>query len=115
MQHYKHHAELHGQAFVVLDSHGGDLEEFLRHGPSPYPPALSSSEGSLNSCTKSHLLHYILQATTSNTISADEKLVTPDSYDFIIIDGGVLIHSLPGGTTVQGKTFDSDFDSVFCH
>ena len=50
MQHFKRHAELYGQAFVALDSHGGDLEEFFRHESSPYPPALSS-EGSLNSCT----------------------------------------------------------------
>ena len=110
MQHFEH-AELYGQAFVVLDSRGEDLEEFFRHESSPYPPALSS-EGSLNSCTKSDLLHYNLEATTSNTFSADEELVTPDSYDFIVIDGRVLIHSLPG-ITVQGKTFDSYFDSVF--
>ena len=31
----------------------------------------------------------------------------------IVIDGGVLIHSLPG-TTVEGKTFDSYFDKVSC-
>ena len=55
MQHFKHHAELYGKAFIVLDSRGGDLEEFFHHESSPYPPALSS-EGSLNSCTKSDLL-----------------------------------------------------------
>ena len=37
-----------------------------------------------------------------------------DVYNFIIIDGGVLIHSLPG-TTVECKTFDSYFDNVLCH
>ena len=31
----------------------------------------------------------------------------------IVIDGGVLIHSLPS-TTVEGKTFDSYFDKVSC-
>jgi hypothetical protein len=112
MQHFKHHAELYGQAFVVLDSRGGDLEEFFRHESSPYPPALSS-EGSLNSCTKSDLLVYIMEASTSSIISVDEELVAPDVYDFIVIDGGVLIHSLPG-TTVEGKTFDSYFYKVFC-
>ena len=54
-----------------------------------------------------------MEASTSSVISVDEELVAPDVYDFIIIDGGVLIHSLPG-TTVQGKTFDSYFDKVFC-
>ena len=91
---------------------GGDLEEFFRHESSPYPPALSS-EGSLNSCTKSDLLVYIMEASTSSPISVDEELVAPDVYDFIIVDGGVLIHSLPG-TIVQGKTFDSHFNKVFC-
>lgn len=74
---------------------------------------MTSSEGSLNYCTKSDLLVYILGAGTSSAVSVDEELVAPDVYDFIIIDGGVLIHSLPG-TTVQGKTFDSYFDKVFC-
>ena len=88
MQHFKRHAELYWQAFLVLDSRGGDLEEFFQHESSPYPPALSS-EGSLNSCTKSDLLVYILGAGTSSAVSVDEELVAPDVYDFIIIDGGV--------------------------
>lgn len=54
-----------------------------------------------------------MESSTSSVVSVDEELVAPDVYDFIIIDGGVLIHSLPG-TTVQGKTFDSYFDKVFC-
>ena len=112
MQHFKQHAELYGKAFVMLDSRGGNLEEFFRHESSPYPPALSS-EGSLNSCTKSDLLIYIMEASTSSAISVDEELVAPDVYDFIVIDGGILIHSLPG-TTVQGKTFDSYFDKELC-
>jgi hypothetical protein len=29
MQHFKHHAELYGQAFVALDSRAGDLNEFF--------------------------------------------------------------------------------------
>jgi len=50
---------------------------------------------------------------TNSAISVDEDLFAPGFYDFVIIDGRVLIHSLPG-TTVQGKTFDSYFDKVFC-
>ena len=91
IQHYKDHSELYGQAFVVLDSRGGNLEEFFRHESSPYPPALSSA-GSLNSCTKSDLLVYIMEAGTSSAFSVDEELVAPDVLDFIVIDGGVLIH-----------------------
>lgn len=36
MQHFKHHAELYGKAFIVLDSRGGDLEDFFRLKSSPY-------------------------------------------------------------------------------
>ena len=75
------------------------LEEFFRHESSLYPPALSC-DGSLNSCTKSHLLVNIMEAT-----SVHEDLVAPDAYDFIINDGGALIHSLPG-TSVHGKNSD---------
>ena len=85
---------------------------FSRHESSPYPPA-SSFEGSLKSCAKSGLLVYIMAADTSSAISVDEDLFAPGFYDIIIIDGGVLIHPLPG-TTVQGKTFYSYFDKVFC-
>lgn len=104
MQHFKNQAELYGQAFVVLDSRGGDLDEFFRHESSPYPPALSC-EGSLNSCTKSDLLECI--ASTD-----EEELIAPEMYDFVVIDGGALIHTLPG-TAVQGKTFDVYFSKVF--
>lgn len=88
MQHFKRHAELYGQAFLVLDSRGGIWRNFFQHESSPYPPALSS-EGSLNSCTKSDLLVCILGAGTNSAVSVDEELVAPDVYDFIIIDGGV--------------------------
>ena len=52
-------------------------------------------------------------ASESSASSVDEELPAPDVYNFIIIDGGVLIHSLPG-TTVQGNTSDSCFDKLFC-
>ena len=109
MLHFKRHSELYGQAFLVLDSRGGDLEEFFHHESSPFPPALSS-EGSITSCTKSDLLLYIMEAGIN---SVDEGALAPDVYDFIFIDGGALIHSLPG-TSVEGKTFDSYFEKVFC-
>ena len=84
----------------MLDSRGGNLEEFFRHESSPYPPALST-EGSINSCTKSDLLRCIMETSTAG----DEDVTAPDMYDFITIDGGMLIHSLPG-TSVHGKSND---------
>ena len=54
-----------------------------------------------------------MEASTSCAISVHDELVAPDISAFIIIDGGVLIHSLLG-TAVQCKTFDAYFDKVFC-
>lgn len=110
VQHFKQHAELYGQAFIVLDSRGGNLQDFFRHESSPFPPALCS-EGTINSCTKSDLLTCILESVTSDILT-DEELVAPDVYGVIVIDGGTLIHSLPG-TTIQGKPFDEYFKKVF--
>uniref|UniRef100_UPI00358E15C1 uncharacterized protein n=1 Tax=Myxine glutinosa TaxID=7769 RepID=UPI00358E15C1 len=112
VQHFKQHTELYGQAFIMVDSRGGNLEEFFRHESSSSPDALAS-DGSINSCTKSDLLACIMEASASTGLSADEELVAPDDYGVIVIDGGALIHSLPG-TTVQGKTFDEYFTKVFC-
>ena len=69
VQHFKHHAELYGQVFVALDSRGGNLKEIFVMNLQ-YPHALSS-EGSLNSCTKSDLLVYIMAAGTSSAISVN--------------------------------------------
>ena len=54
-----------------------------------------------------------LQSITNSAVSVDKNLLSPDIYDFINIDSGVLIHSF-SGTTAQDKTFDSCFDKVFC-
>ena len=54
-----------------------------------------------------------MEAGTSSAFSVDEELVAPDVLDFIVIDGGVLIHSVPG-PNIQGTTFDSYFNKCFC-
>ncbi len=74
-------------------------------------PALSS-EGLLNSCTKSDLLRCIMISTATTDLSVDEELVAPDVFGVVVIDGGALIHALPG-TTMQGKSFDEYFSKVF--
>ena len=58
-------------------------------------------------CTKLHLSVSIMEE------SVDEELVAPDAYDFIVIDGGTLVHSLPG-TAVHSKIFDAYFEKAFC-
>ena len=50
-----------------------------------------------------------MEATTSGAVFVDKEPLTPDVYDFIIIDGRVLIYSLPG-TATQDKTFDLYLD-----
>ncbi len=85
----------------MVDSRGGNWEEFFSHESSSSPPALAS-EGSINSCNKSDLLACIMEASACTGLPADAELVAPDDYGGIVIDSGALIHSLPG-TTVQGK------------
>ncbi len=96
----------------MVDSRGGNSEEFFRHESSSSPPALAS-EGSTNSCNKSDLLACIMEENACTGLPADAELVAPDDYGVIVIDGGALIHSLPG-TIVQGKTFAEYFTKVFC-
>ncbi len=111
-KHFQQHTELYGQAFIMVDSRGGNLEEFFRHESSSSPPALAS-EGSIYSCNKSDLLACIIETSACTGLPADVELVAPDDYGVIVIDGGALIHSLPG-TIVQGKTFAEYFTKVFC-
>ncbi len=87
-------------------------EEFFRHESSSSPPALAS-ERSINSCNKSDLLACIMEVSACTGLPADAELVAPDDYGVVVIDGGALIHSLPG-TIVRGKTFAEYFTKVFC-
>lgn len=71
VQHFKQHTELYGQAFIMLDSRGGNLEEFFRHESSSSPAALAS-EGSINSCIKSDFLACIMEASACTGLLADD-------------------------------------------
>ena len=55
---------------------------------------------------------YTMESSVSTGLSIDEELVAPDVYEFIILDGGVLIYSLPG-TAIQGIPFDGYFNTIF--
>ncbi len=109
VKHFQQHTELHGQSFIMVDSRGGNLEEFFRHESSSPPPL--ASEGSINSCNKLDLLACIMEAGACTGLPADAELFAPDDYRVIVIDGGALIHSLPG-TIVQGNA--EYFTKVFC-
>ena len=54
---------------------------------------------------------YIVESSECTGLSIDEELIAPDVYEFIIIDGGSLIHSLPC-SAVQGKSFDGYFNKI---
>ena len=91
-----------------MDSRGSDLKEFFRHESSKFPPALSS-DGLLNACTKSDLLKCLMDSTAS---TFDDEPVSPRLYEFIVCDGGYLIHTLSGKAT-KGETFDTYFEKIF--
>lgn len=86
-----------------------EIWSFFHLQSSPYPPALSNEE-SLNSYTTFNLLVYFIEVGKISTTSVDEDLVALNIYDFIVILGGVLIHSLVGTT---GKAFDSYYNQMF--
>ncbi|KAG1675008.1 Glucose-6-phosphate exchanger SLC37A2 [Nymphon striatum] len=45
-------------------------------------------------------------------LTGDDELVAPDNYQFVIVDGGALIHTLPE-TTVHRKSVNEYFIKVF--
>ena len=94
MEHFKQQAEFFGKTFLILDTRGGDLKEFFRHESSRFPLALSSG-GIIHTCSKSDLLNCMTESMTS---SPDHQCESPRSYDFVVLDGGNLIHSLSVGS-----------------
>ena len=54
----------------------------------------------------------IIKISKSSVVSVQENQLATIVYDFITIDGGVLIHPLPG-TTGKGNNFGSCFDKAF--
>ncbi len=74
VKHFQQHTELYRQAFIMVDSRGGNLEEFFRHESSSSPSALAS-EGFINSCNKSDLLACIMEEGACTGPPADAELV----------------------------------------
>ena len=83
-------------------------DRFVSHDSSSWPPALSSG-GLLHTCAKSDLLKCLLGPTTSNF---DDKPMSPTVYDFIVFDGGYLIHTLTRKST-KGKPSENILKKCF--
>ena len=77
------------------------MRTFFQHESSQCPPSLSSEEA-IYSNTKSDLLTCILETSSEDDSSGFEPIV-PKVYDFIVLDGGALIHSITGSSQ-KGKT-----------
>ena len=112
VQHFKNQTDLFGKAFLMADSRGGPevLKTFFQHESSQYPPSLSSEEA-IYSNTKSDLLTCILETSSEDDSSGFEP-IAPKVYDFIVLDGGALIHSITGSSQ-KGTNFDAFYERVF--
>ena len=116
------------------------MADFFDYESSPYPPALAT-HGIMHSCTKSELMACLLetslvadchahtdlketscqeqcldaelQQTSSKKRNVESDNIPPESFDVIVNDGGALIHSLPPGTGVEGKSFGEYARIVF--
>ena len=106
VDHFKQQAEFFGKTFLPLESRGGDLKEFFRH---EIWPLVLSSGGLLHTCAKSDLLKCLLDPTTSNL---NDEPVSPTVYNFIVFNGGYLIHTLTAKAT-KGETSKYFEKSVF--
>ena len=112
MQHNKRHAEFMDKLFLHQTPAGeGDLEKFFSRNLSH--TNLHCNPKSPSTFVPSQICSYLSGCHYKYVISVHEEPLAPDVYDFIFIDGGLLVHSLPG-TAAQGKAFDLYFDKVFC-
>ena len=85
-----------------MQSRESDLREFFSHEVQSFPPSLSEF-GSLRLPTaKSDLL--------SCLPGCSEQLNPPSHFDYKILDGTVIVHSLP---TTGVVTFDGYADTIF--
>ncbi len=87
--------------YIASKFRDGNLEDFFAHENQPWPPALSE-HGRLRLPTSKSDLLTCIEVTCSNP--------PPSRYDVKLIDGPVIIHSLP---TAFVSTFDQYFSDVF--
>ena len=92
---------LFSQLYISMQSRESDLKEFFAHEIQSFPPSLSEL-GKLNlPSAKSELLQCIEQSVENEP---------PAMFDCMVLDGPVIIHSLP---TSGVTTFNEYADKVF--
>ena len=108
LDYFKQQAEFFWKIFLTLESRDGDLKKKFSYETSSCPPALSPGR-LLHTCAKSDLLKCLLDPTTSN---CDDEPVSPTVNDFIVFDGGYLIHTLTRKAT-EGKPSENILKTCF--
>ena len=93
---------LFAQLYIAMQSRDGDLEEFFSHEVQSFPPSLSEYGNLRLPTAKSELLKCLPNAA--------EQLNPPTHFDCRILDGAVIVHSLP---TTGVVTFDDYADKIF--
>lgn len=97
----KNDVSLFSQLYIALQTRKGDIREFFSHEVHKYPPSISEYGRIRLPSSKSDLLKCFAQ--TGNA-------TLPDHFDCKILDGAVIVHSLP---ITDATTFDQYAERVF--
>lgn len=97
----KDDVSLFSQLYISLQTRDGDIREFFSHEAHKYPPSISEYGKLRLPSAKSDLLKCLPQ---------EENAKVPSHFDCKILDGAVIVHSLP---VIDASNFDEYADSVF--
>lgn len=89
------------QLYIAMQTRDGDMDDFFAHEVQPYPPSLSEGGKVRLPNAKSDLLKCLPKPVDSNP---------PASFDCTILDGAVVVHSLP---ITGAVTFDDYAVKIF--
>ena len=93
---------LFGQLYVSLQNREGDMQELFAHETQSFPPSISDFGKLHLPRSKSDLLKCLVDDNDENE--------PPSTYDCKVLDGAVIVHSLP---TTNATTFDEYASKVF--
>lgn len=96
----KDDVSLFSQMYIALQNRNGDIREFFCHEIHKYPPSISEYGKLRLPNSKSDLLKCLPQTDATS----------PSHYDCKILDGAVIVHSLP---ITDASTFDEYAERVF--
>ena len=95
----KEDCALFSRLYIACQSRDGDLNEFFKHENQPWPPSLSKA-GKMRDGTKASLLTCLegMSYAPNGTPQVDAK----------IMDGSVVVHMLPSGTSTTFQDYASN-------